>query len=211
MKRILSIFVSAILICSCLSPVSVAATETEPTTAFVPMSHEQYDELVHLLGFGTEEEKQFAVDYILDANSGNSTTYSWSPNYTESMSDGTNRIFGFVTYRDWFQGMGILVVVPATLRGTPQYGYTWYTVDTDNAYTSPASGSYTYSGTVTATISTTTKLYIATSGTYEIAEDVAVSMGIDLEVLNYSHSVGSTYYYRYFKTSSHIEYSPVGM
>ena len=97
------------------------------------------------------------------------------------------------------------------VEGSPQYGYTWYTVDDDNAYSSPGSGSYTYSGTVTATISTTRKLYIATAGNYEIAEDVAVSMGIDLEIFNMSHTVGSTVYYRYYKTSSHIEYAPVGV
>lgn len=133
MKRIISLFVVAILVCSSFIPLPVTADQAESITSFVAMSPDQYEELVYLLTNGSDEDKQFAVDYIYDYYNGNTSAYSWDQNYSVALPDGTSELYGFVTYNDYFGHMSIRTVVPATMRGTPQYGYTWYTVDSDAA------------------------------------------------------------------------------
>lgn len=215
MKKLLSLFLTAFLILSALIPFSVTAAQNDPSfssqpeASFIATTPEQYDELVSMLSNGSAEDKQFAVDYIFDLYNGNISTYAWDFQYSVKMDDGTNRNYGFVAYSDSFAGLSIRTVVPAVLRGTPQYGYTWESYDSSAATSLAGSGAFTYEGSVTVSIVTTQQLYIATAGNYTISKTNAISLGVDLQLFEYSHTVGSTMYYRHYKTGSHIEYSPV--
>ena len=203
------IFLSPFTSFSVSASANVLSLPDQTGTSFLPMTPEQYDALIDMLHHGSDDEKRFAVDYIFDRLEGDFTSYAWNQGYSISIGAGTYELYGFVSYISYYAGMYIRTVVPATLRGSNQYGYTWYTVDTDAATSLPGSGSYEYEGTVTVSIVTPQQLYIATAGNYTISLEEAESIGVDLEVCEYSYSVGTTTYYRFYDTSSQVEYSSI--
>lgn len=209
MKKLICLFISAVLICSSAIPFFATATQAEDSPNFVAMTKEQYDELIDLLKYGTAEEKQFAVDYIYNFGNSDSTSYSWTQNYAVTLPDGTSELHGFVKFDSYFGLMSIRTVVPAVMRGESHYGYTWYSVDSDAATSLPRSGNYEYEGRVTTNIVSARELYIAVFGNYTVSEENALSMGFSLEVFESSYTVGTTVYYRYYDEDTHIEYSPV--
>lgn len=214
MKKLLSLCLAFLLIfvsASFCTPVSAASSDTDAQieSTFVVTTPEKYEELVSILRNGSAEAKAEVIDYIFSISNNDVATCSWNDEYTIDVGDGTHRRYGFVSYTDSTLGMSIRTVVPAVLRGSSQYGYTWESVDASGAGSYAGSGSYTYEGNVSASIATTQQLYIFTNGTYTISKESAVSLGINLELLDYSHTTGSTMYYRYLATGHHVEYSPV--
>ena len=67
------------------------------------------------------------------------------------------------------------------------------------------SGVFTFSGTVSANLVSTSQLRMTLSGVFEIAEDVAVDTGVNLSFFSSSVTVGQTRYYRDNIYTSHIE------
>lgn len=205
-----ALLVICLILCVTSIPTYVLATETSTTSvenSFVPMPKEEYEYYVNILKIGTNEEKNSVVNAIYEYANSNMSTYAWSSQYSQNMGDGTYLIQGFVTCSHSKNGMVVRTTVPASMRGSGSAGYTW--TGFDSGYSAAANGNYTYSGNVTVSILTPTQLYIGVYGTFEIAKSVAISMGINLDALNYSYSVGSTDYYRTDFQGSHLEVSPV--
>lgn len=207
-------FVSFLICLSLLTfafPGYVSATEVETplvegadSMSFVPMTKEEFAFYDDILRNGTEAEKKDAVDAIFNRNI---ATYSWEATYKEDMHDGTYQIEGFVKCRHTYNGMVVNTVTGATMRGSGTMGYTWTRCGT--SYSSAGSGGYTYDGAPEAYIQSPTKLYVGVKGRFEIAQSVAVSMGINLEVFDSSVEIGGTTYYRLEITDYHIENAPV--
>lgn len=212
MKRLICLLSSFVLLFSLTTPVhavesnSDTSCNSEPDGTFIPMSSDRYSELVYLLEHGTEEDKQFAVDYIFDYNNSGST-YSWNTEHTQVMDDGSYLDQGFVTFLNYSLGMYIRTVVPASRRGTSFTGYTW--VSYGEGVSLPGSGSYEYEGIVEVSLLSNTELYIGVAGNYTIAYEEATSLGISIEDLELSHSTSTTTYYRYYDSGSHVEHTPV--
>lgn len=199
-----------LILCVTSIPTYVLATETSTSSGentFVPMPKEEYEYYVSILKHGTNEEKNSVVNAIYEYANSNMSTYAWSSQYSQNMGDGTYLIQGFVTCSHSKNGMVVRTTVPASMRGSGSAGYTW--TGYDSGYSAAGNGNYSYEGDVSVSILEPTKLYIAVYGTFEIAESVAIGMGIDFDIFNNSYTWSGTTYYRTDFQGSHIEVSPV--
>lgn len=212
-KHHIALILCLMLLFACLpthasaEPVSLSPEEALSSGSFVPMSSEEYEQYVVIFNHGTEEEKAAAVDAICARQNGGIQPNSWTASYSKDMGDGTYWTQGFVKCTHTENKMSVNTVVPASIRGSGSAGYTWY--DFDEGYSSAASGIYTYTGAVSCKLLSPRELYIAVYGAFEIATDVALSIGADLKVMNYSITISGTDYYRMEFSGTHVEYTSV--
>lgn len=219
-KRVITPIVAcALTVCMC---VPVFATESSdmlngPATInldvndamesenFQVMTRTEYiSELASSKNITYEQAEKIVDSDIAEAKSSMPNTLAWQGDTMHDNGDTTTTVYGRV-YADYQHpsGMSLRYSVQAVLLRT-HYGAQWISCNSSGTII-PGSGRYTFSGNCTASIIATRQLRLVVEGYFEIASSVAESIGVDIDVLNYSYSVGWTQYYRGEVYKTHIE------
>ena len=212
MKKLMSICLALVMVLTVFPMYAFAAEnddseQVQTNWNYIAVSADEYDQLVFLLEHGTQEDREFAFDYIFNYANRSSNSFSWSPHYTQDMGDGTYLTNGFVYFYTYYQSMYVQTLAPASRRGSAQYGYSW--TEVGSGYSLAGSGMYTYDGFVTTKLLNSQELYIAIAGNFEIAQENALSMGLTLDIFESSYSTSTTTYYRQYIEDYHVEQAPV--
>lgn len=183
----------------------LSAADTEGSEWFQPMTREEYIAEMAVSKGITYSQAEEILDQAIDAAIASiPAPMSWEGDTYVNNGDSTHTIYGrvFVNYLD-DSGMSVTYSVQAALVKS-NYGSTWVSCNENGTYV-PGSGAYTFYGSCTASIITTRQLRLVLDGYFEISFSDAWSIGVDLEVCEYSYTSGFTTYYRRPVYQVHVE------
>lgn len=219
-KRVIAPFVAcALTVCMCVpvfatessdmvnepDVISLNANDAMESENFQVVTRTEYiSELAASKNITYEQAEKIVDSEIAEAKSSMPSTFAWQGDTMHDNGDTTTTVYGRV-YSDYQHpsGMKLRYSVQAVLIRT-HYGAQWASCNSTGTII-PGSGQYTFSGNCTASIISNTQLRLVAEGYFEIAQSVAESVGVNLEVLDYSYSVGSTVYYRGEVYNTHVE------
>ena len=214
-RRFSALF-TALLLLFCAVPAASAAEDSSglsPDAAldsgsFEPITRQAYiSTKAQQLGISYAEAEAIVDDKIAAAKSSLTglAPCSWEGDHTETNPDGTFTIYGRVSFiHEDPCGLEVICDVQAVMIAS-HYGKTWVDCNENGQVLPYGSGTFTFIGSCSASIVSTTELRIAASGNFEIAEEVMDQLDVNAEFFGYSHSVGTTRYYRCNTYFTHIE------
>lgn len=214
-NRVLSLLLVLVIIGSgFIMPVSAYENNDELDTClcaehFETMTREEYIQGIAATNNISFEEAEQQVDSdIEEALAKIPSTLSWIGDTTVSNGDTTYTVYGRVTqkYED-ASGMTVTYQVQAVLIKSV-YGSTWASCNSTGT-TVPGSGGYTFSGSCEASIISNRQLRMTLTGYFEVSTSLAHQLSFDLELFQYSHSIGNDQYYRRSVYDSKIEVTSV--
>ncbi len=213
MKKVVAYLLTLVMILSCTSVAMAAEEQPIPLEGgFVPMSREEFlTRKAAAEGITYEEAAQIVdaeIQAALAALGGTAMPLGWTGDTTIDNGDTTYTIYGTV-YDNNYHPSGMQAYFYAdAVKLYHHYGSQFISTGQTGAWAS-GFGQYTLTpgSSVSATIiNSNSQIRLALNASYEVAEDYAISLGLDFQFLNASATVGGTLYYRTDPfTDAHIE------
>lgn len=175
-------------------------TASKTTSYFVPLTEQEYEQAMLENKTGTTEQKIRTFQRAKQR----AAARSWDQDFSVDMGDGTYVLQGYIVSVYTKYGMTVESNLLAKKRGSNNAGYTWIEWASEGFCTVP-SGAYEFYGTCQSMLLSATQLTVNTVGYFQISRSDAVSIGVEIGNLTFSHEDGGTYYYRATVRTSHIE------
>lgn len=220
MKSMVSLLCTlAIVLTAMLSNASAALTteggesrnpseDVSVSEHFQPITREEYiaEKALHN-GISYEEAEASLDENIENALAALPFPADWESHQTVPNGDSTwtdyGRVVKIYTHKS---GLQAIYSVNAVLVGS-HYGANWVECDSTGVARAYGSGEYTFDGTCTARITTTTTILMSMEGVFEITKEYAINSDVDLSGFTFGTGVTGTEYYRTNVSDRHIEHT----